>query len=835
VRASYAPSRALPVVAIATVLTTSLSTNATLAEDTVDFDRDVAPLLRARCSKCHSGPKRRGGLSMNTRAGLIEGGESGAALIPGDPTSSTLIARVTAEDRKTRMPPKGDRLAETEVTILTRWIDDGATWTDGFSFAKRHRRAPLAPRRPHLPDIDDVEHPVDRIVLDYLRKHGVDDFATVSDRVFARRAHLDLVGLLPSAKTLQELDDDGAADRFARLVDRLLADRTAYADHWLTFWNDALRNAYRGTGFIDNGRKQITGWLYEALVENRPYDRFVRELIDPVPGSEGFTRGIKWRGVVNESQRPEIQAAQNVAQVFLGTNLKCASCHDSFINDWKLTDAYGFASVFADKPLELHRCDKPTGKPAEVRFLYPELGEISGTLPRKERTRRLAELMTRPENGRLARTIVNRLWAHLLGRGIVEPLDDMDAEPWSQDLLDWLAADLVEHGYDLQHTLRRIVTSRTYRLPSVPDEEVSDEEVSARSDGRIFLGPSVKRLSAEQFVDAVSTLTGLRTPVSGLMRKIDGRGQGGQWAAVKARRGTRTPGVIIDARAVRWIWSSSKASTAAAGETAYFRKTFTLADPSKITHLVATADNELEIFIDGKQVATSETWESPVKRSLEGPLSAGPHTIAARARNAGSAPNPAGFVAFLVGADSKGKPTWSLGSDGSWLTTNEKIEGYQSRELEPEGWRHATELGDIGMAPWNLAGHFSPVDTSDDGLPPARSSLTIANTLVVALGRPGREQVDTRRDSIATLLQALELTNGATLADTLKKGADRWLESKLESRDLVDRIWIRALGRRPNDEERAVVEELVGQTPTRDGVADALWLTLMLPEFQLIH
>src|SRR6185312_2138693 len=147
----------------------------------------------------------------------------------------------------------------------------------------------------------------------------------------------------------------------------------------------------------------------------------VRELVSPDvgSGSEGFAYGIKWRGTVNESQRREIQAAQSVAQVFLGTNLKCASCHDSFVNHWKLTDAYALASVFAEAALELHRCDQPTGTPATVGFLYPQLGAIESSGSRAQRQRQLAELLVHPENGRLARTIVNRLWARLFGRGLV--------------------------------------------------------------------------------------------------------------------------------------------------------------------------------------------------------------------------------------------------------------------------------------------------------------------------------------------------------------------------------------------------------------------------------
>ena len=107
----------------------------------------------------------------------------------------------------------------------------------------------------------------------------------------------------------------------------------------MTFWNDSLRNSYTRQ-YHGGGGKPITGWLKAALSENKPYDQFVKELISPVGGSDGFIKGVAWRGTVNASQVTEMQAAQNVAQVFMGLNIKCASCHDSFINDWTLTVSY---------------------------------------------------------------------------------------------------------------------------------------------------------------------------------------------------------------------------------------------------------------------------------------------------------------------------------------------------------------------------------------------------------------------------------------------------------------------------------------------------------------
>ena len=132
-----------------------------------------------------------------------------------------------------------------------------------------------------------------------------------------------MIGQLPAPSETEAFLKDGDPKKKEKLARFLLADKRAYADHWLSFWNDLLRNDYAGTGFIDGGRKQISAWLYRSLVDNKPYDVFARELIAPSPDSEGFIKGIQWRGNVNASQVTELQFAQNVGQVFFGINLKC--------------------------------------------------------------------------------------------------------------------------------------------------------------------------------------------------------------------------------------------------------------------------------------------------------------------------------------------------------------------------------------------------------------------------------------------------------------------------------------------------------------------------------
>jgi Protein of unknown function (DUF1549)/Protein of unknown function (DUF1553)/Planctomycete cytochrome C len=466
----------------------------------VDFAHQILPLLKSECAKCHTAGTYKGDLSMDTRETLIQA----KAIVPGNSAKSELMVRVTSADADTRMPLNGQPLPSEQVALLRRWIDEGAPWQDGFSFARdKAPTATLSLKHPALPAVvAGRENPIDRFVDAYFEKHHVEFPPAVDDATFARRVYLDLVGLLPTPKQLDEFLADQSRNKREWLVDRLLTNNVAYADHWLTFWNDLLRNDYTGTGYIDGGRKQISKWLYAALLENMPYDEFVRELIAPSPESEGFINGIKWRGNVNAAQSPELQFAQNIGQVFLGVNLKCASCHDSFIDEWKLSDSWGLASVTAEHPLEMYRCDVPTGKTAAPLFIFPEVGSIDASLPRKERLEQLAALITDSRDGRLSRTVVNRLWHRMMGRGIVHPVDAMDGTPWSGELLDYLASQLVDSGYDVKQVLKLIATSEIYQARCVEPGAAGDTE------GPVFRGPVARRMTAEQLIDAVWRVTG---------------------------------------------------------------------------------------------------------------------------------------------------------------------------------------------------------------------------------------------------------------------------------------------------------------------------------------
>ena len=266
----------------------------------LDFSHDVVPILRIHCGECHTGDAKKGGFSLNDRQSLLEGSENGEMVAVGKSDESYLMELVTSTDQDLQMPPKGPRLTAKEIAILRQWIDEGLKWEEGFAFKKPPYEPPVLPRTPELPPaVDGRHHPIDRIIDRYLADEKIARPASSDDLSFLRRSSFDLVGLLPNPDAVRTFVDDGSSEKRTRWIENLLADDINYADHWISFWNDLLRNDYGGTGFITGGRKQISNWLYRSLAANKPFDQFARELIAPISDeSRGYIDGIKWRGDV---------------------------------------------------------------------------------------------------------------------------------------------------------------------------------------------------------------------------------------------------------------------------------------------------------------------------------------------------------------------------------------------------------------------------------------------------------------------------------------------------------------------------------------------------------
>jgi hypothetical protein len=796
----------------------------------VDFAHEVVPILRKHCSECHTGDKKKGGLSMNTRASLLEGGENGAVVSAGQTQKSKLLDAIVSADPDVRMPPKGERLSQAEVATLRTWVEQGAVWTEGFAFKQPAYEPPLRPRQPVLPEARNGRtHPIDRVLDGWLADKGAPTPPGADDATFLRRVALDLVGMLPSAEEARAFVADRRPDKRAVLVRSLLARNVDYADHWMVFWNDLLRNDYAGTGYIDGGRKQITNWLYISLLANKPYDVFARELVAPSADSEGFAKGIIWRGAVSAAQAPELQYAQSVSQTFLGINMKCASCHDSFIDRWKLREAYGLAAIYSDHPMELVRCDIPTGKPAVAAWPFPELGQVDATKPREERLAQLAALITHPDNGRFQRTIVNRLWHRLMGRGVVHPVDAMQTQPWNQDLLDVLANRLVESKYDLKAVIEFIATSQAYQ---------SRAEILARDaedKGYVYRGPRAKRLTAEQFVDAVWRLTGT-TPAK-IVPQVP--------RAAPVAGAAKKP--VIEPLLAAPIWSGDIAGgrLPAAGETRSFRRQLALDADVDAATCVVTCDNGFELYVNGKKIGAGDNWADPKSFDLSASLLKGANQIVVVGHNAGKAPNVAAMF-FQVNVTLKGGARVRMATDAAWESTMSvpnargtfAVAGKSKAVTKTAEtiWQPVSLVkGDAWrMAEARMAEMLAGVEGSS--AVPARASLMKSDLLQRALGRPNREQIVSMRPNELSTLEAIDLSNGQALTSLLSVGAAKLKKRTWTSPEELARwLYLSALSREPAPAELKVAAGIVGAEISEQGISDLLWAVCMLPEFQTIR
>ena len=796
-----------------------ISLSASLRAGTVDFSHQIVPLIREHCAECHAGDKKKGGLSMNDRASLLKGGEDGVVIEVNKSAKSKLIESITSTDPDAQMPPKGKRLTPEQVALFKQWIDEGLAWEEGFAFKKKGYEPPLKPRAVELPAaVNGRSNPVDRILDAYLAGNKQSATKPLDDGAFARRVHLDLVGLLPQPEALAKFVADKSPDKRAQLVKALLGRDVDYAEHWLSFWNDLLRNDYGGTGFITGGRKQITKWLYQSLVENKPYDQFVRELIAPKPESAGFSEGIKWRGNVSAGQTTEIQFAQSICQSFLGINMKCASCHDSFIDRWKLDEAYGLAAVVAAKPLEIFRCDKPQGRTQKAAWLFPELGQIDADKPQAERQSQLAALMTHPENGRFTRTIVNRLWHRLMGRGIVHPVDSMQTEPWSSDLLDWLAADFAKGGHDLKKTMEVICTSQAYQSQSQVVTNNTDEH------GYVYAGPRSKRMTAEQFIDSVWQMT------QAAPTKFD---------APVGRTKPGATGAAAEKLAAQWIWGAAAADgkLPASGESISLRRNFEVKGPLKRAGAVVTCDNEYTLFVNGRELSKSTNWSSVDAVPMENALKQGKNEIIVVAKNAGKGPNAAGLFFDARLRFENGK-TESLSSDGSWEWSATLPDAKGKFKKEKAEWQPAVIVR--ALAVWSQTTDASASSLlgqliSGD-VPMVRAALLKSDFLMRTLGRPNRDQIVSMRPNDLSTLEAIDLANGSILANMLDTGAKKLAAKTWSSSDEAVRwIYEFAYSREPSAQELATARESLGATLKAEGLQDLLWAVCMSPEFQIVR
>lgn len=431
------------------------------------------------------------------------------------------------------------RLQYGEPTVLVRYLNRALPVRLTF-VAERPGFVWSKPRQENL---------VDRHVFAKLKALRINPSALCSDEVFARRAWLDLTGVIPPADEARAFVADGRPDKRARLIERLMA-TPAFAEFWALKWADVLK--VEGRTLDTTGMAAFHGWLRDGIAANRPVNEMVRDML--------AARGSTYREPAANfyrANRTPVARGVAAAQVFLGTRLQCAECHNHPFDVWTQDDYYNWAAVFGAVDYEIlkndrrDKSDKHEFKGEQVVFLNrkltvpnPRTGEaakaafLGAPMPKlgkdEDELKAVGEWLTSPENPLFAKAQVNRVWYHLMGRGLVDPVDDFRlTNPASHPaLLEGLAEEFVAGGFDLRRLIRLIMLSRTYQLDDGFDASAGEPDAAAYS------RTTPRRLSAEQLYDSVHA--SLR--VSSLLQGRTGPLRAAQIAGPMTTRGSPEPG-----------------------------------------------------------------------------------------------------------------------------------------------------------------------------------------------------------------------------------------------------------------------------------------------------
>jgi hypothetical protein len=391
-----------------------------------------------------------------------------------------------------------------EVAVLCRYLQELQTVRLTF----------LEPRKGFAWSAPPEANYVDKLVFAKLKMLSLPPSELCTDAEFVRRTYLDVCGMLPTAGEVRSFLADPSADKRARLIDALL-ERPEYADFWTMKWSDVFRSSRKA--ILVKGVYVFQHWLREHLERDTPFDAVVRELLT-ADGSTFANPPANFYRIARDPQN----LAETTAQLFFGIRMQCAKCHNHPFERWTQDDYYSMAAFFArvrqkkdaDEPGpnpqtpggEVIYCDRAgeVTQPRTGRVMPPKFmgGAVAAVPPGKDRRAVLADWLTAGDNPFFAKSVANRVWFHLNGRGIVDPVDDFrDSNPAANDeLLDALAKDLAAHRFDVKHLIRVITNSRTYQLSAQGNEFNKD-------DSKYFSHAVTKLLGAEQLLDALCAVT----------------------------------------------------------------------------------------------------------------------------------------------------------------------------------------------------------------------------------------------------------------------------------------------------------------------------------------
>ena len=533
-----------------------------------DFTTDVRPVLAKHCVGCHGPEKQKGGLRLDSAAGLRAGGDSGPPIVPGDSAKSRLYQAITGADDVPTMPPKGDRLSAADVGRIKAWIDQGAKLPADDGAAKVTHWAFRSVKRPPVPAIANhtspISNPVDAFVLARLEKEGLKPSPEADRVTLLRRVALDLTGLPPTPQEIDAFLKDDRPGAYERQVDRLLAS-PHYGERWGRHWLDLARYADSNGYSIDSPRTiwPYRDWVIKALNADMPFDRFTTEQLagDLLPNATteqkvatGFHRNTQINeegGIDPEQFRVEavVDRVNTTGAVWLGLTVGCCQCHSHKfdpITQREYYQLFAFFNTQEEPTLPLGKSDTaapPKGKksaglttmvlreqatPRETHVLKggdftrpgakvePGTPAVLPPLPKGEKASRLdlAKWLVSPENPLTARVTVNRVWGVYFGTGLVETENDFGTRgtpPSHPELLDWLAAEFVAKNWSMKSLHRLIVTSATYRQSSRARPDLAEKDPR----NRLLARQTRLRLDAEVVRDVALAASGLLDPKVG--------------------------------------------------------------------------------------------------------------------------------------------------------------------------------------------------------------------------------------------------------------------------------------------------------------------------------
>ena len=352
---------------------------------------------------------------------------------------------------------------------------------------------------------------IDRLVDTKLERLKIQPSGLADDATFLRRLSLDLTGRLPSVESVRAFVDDRSRAKRAKAIEKLIAS-PEYVDHWAVKWGDLLQSSRRYLG--EKGAYEFQHWIRDAIASNRPYDALVRELLT-ARGSSYDNPAANYFRVTRDAKL----AMEKTTHVFLGVRMVCAQCHDHPFERWTQNQYYQMSAFFSAVGIRAgfevgeeivfdQRSDYEMKHPKDGRVMKPQFMLASGAARVPDGPQRrdaFADWLTSRENPFFARAIANRMWSYFVGKGIIDPVDDIRASnpPSNPALLDALTKDFVAHQFDLRHLMRTIVSSRTYQASIATNEWNANDRDN-------FSHAIPRRLSAEELMDAVASAAGAR-------------------------------------------------------------------------------------------------------------------------------------------------------------------------------------------------------------------------------------------------------------------------------------------------------------------------------------